>query len=127
MIAPLPGDCFYFDPDRQANVHLWVVLTVYASDHIDDSLAIIVSITSMKPGADRACVLRSDDGDAHGFVKHESYAYYERCREVEAVELLRRREDRRSPVAPTLLARLRDGLHKSPFAPRWAKSRVPRQ
>ena len=122
----VPRDTFYIDPQGGTNHHLWIVLAVYTPDLSYDEFAIIVNITSMKKGADTTCILRPDDRDAHGFVTHESYAFFGACLDVETTKLLALSAQRRDPIPHTLLARLRIGLHKSPYTRRGIKSKVPR-
>ena len=120
------GDTFYFDPEGGSNVHLWVVLSVFRPDYSHTDHAVIVSVTSMKTDADRTCILRPNDRDAHDFVCHESYADYGRCRDTEVYELEKRTDRKRRPVSPALLDRLRNGLHESPRTRRGMKANVPR-
>jgi len=121
-----PGDTFIIDPNGGTNVHLWIVLAVYKPEFSYDEFAIVVNITSMKKGADMTCVLRPDDRDAHGFVTHESFAFFGGCIDVEVAKLQDLSAHRRDPVSPDLLSRLRAGLHKSPHTRRGIRSKVPR-
>ena len=111
----------------RGNPHLWVVLSVFTPENVYEEWSVLVSITSMRRRADTTCVLRPSDPDMHEFVTHDSYVLYEKAREIEVGTLALLSDERRPPVTPSLLARLRSGLHRSPFASPAKRSRVPQQ
>jgi hypothetical protein len=92
-----------------------------------DQHAVIVNITSMTIPrfADRTCVLSPTDEDAYEFVKHESFVFYAEAREIEVAELEKLEAKRKRPVSPSLLSRMRAGLHQSRQTRRGFKIRVP--
>lgn len=109
-----PGDAFHFDPDGRNQPHLWVVLHVYRLELDDTEWALIVHITTVNQGTredQKACLMRVSDVDRYPFVHHDSCAHYGGILEVEIANL--RKHPARQAVSPSLLARLRDGLHRS--------------
>lgn len=121
-----PGDTFVIDPDGGSNAHLWIVLAVYRPDLAYEDWALIVSITTLAKAksVDSACVLNVGD---HPFISHESFAYYQRMREVELNILAACVTSGRQPCLQDLLTRLIEGLHRSRFTRRGFKSRVLRK
>lgn len=121
------GDAFLINPSNTAVVnHLWIVLSVYTPDYALAACATIVNVTTCDRFTDTTCILTPRDPDAHPFLRHRSYVFYGGLREVEAGDMdildpLRKQ----TRAAPSLLSRMREGLHRSPFTPRGFKAKVP--
>lgn len=118
-----PGDAFVIDPDGGSNAHLWIVLGVYQPDMVYEDWGLIVSITTLAKAkfVDSACVLNVGD---HPFISHESFAYYQRLREVELTTLAKFATAARQRCSADLLKRLIQGLHQSKHSKRGHKARV---
>jgi hypothetical protein len=122
------GAAFLIDPAGGSNDHLWIVLTIYKPDHSYEWYALIANVTSASNRfVDKTCLLRTDDADRHEYVRHESYVYYAEMKEIEVERLAKLGAARaHEPVCDALLARIRDGVHRSPRTPRGHRALVPR-
>jgi hypothetical protein len=121
-----PGDTFVIDPEGGSNAHLWIVLAVYQPDLSYEDWVLIVSITTLDRAkfVDSACIVNAGD---HPFISHESFAHYQRMRELELSTLAACVTSGRPPCSQDLLTRLIEGLHRSQFTRRGFKGRVPRK
>lgn len=100
------------DPQRK---HLFIVLT----DPFDDtgngiSRVLLVSISSLRDGCDRACILKPGD---HPFIKHESFVVYRSARIEEAGKIVSAVHNNifqaHHPVSEQVMLRICQGLETS--------------
>ena len=117
------GDTFLI-PKRGADVeHLWIVIT----EPDADANAVCGSVTTKRSYSDTTVVL--DVGD-HPFINHESVIHYADARILDlqtvqaALDAHIRAFTCRShkPCSPGLLARVQDGLLKSPYPTKGIKA-----
>jgi hypothetical protein len=122
-----PGDTFRGDPSAlgtAGGAHLWIIVDVYTPELDTCVLAVMVNATSNIPGAgDTSCVLEKGD---HPFIHHRSYVFYLKTYEISVTELQALKLPADEPVSPSLLTRIRQGLHKSTFTKQRFKDNVPK-
>ena len=103
------GDTFRLQ--RVADRHTWVILS---DPEIDDQHVLFVSFTGYYPGMDPSCIVEVEE---FSILDKRSCIYYEDIKEasVTALETLRiaGKLQKRTPVSPELLARIRDGVSLS--------------
>ena len=107
------GDCFLAGESDEEKLHLRVVVTSPVAGEV-----IVVSITTRRRNSESLVVLLPG---AHPFIQHESVvAYrYSEIRTVESIEaaLKNGQAQRREPMPPDALRRIRAGLRDSDHTP----------
>lgn len=113
------GTAFLNRSDEVITAHLWVIVSDPAAD---PERIILTNLTTRRSGSDETCVLEPGD---HPFVKHPTVIHYRQARLVglASLEKLLRNGDIRlaEGFSPEVLARIRAGFFRSPFAPRECK------
>jgi hypothetical protein len=116
------GDTFLIPKRGSEAEHLWIVIT----EPDENGQAVCVNITSRNNESDTTVVLRPGD---HSFVKKESVVYYVDAQVLDLAKVAAAIKAKpRSYVCtlhdscePELLARIQEGLQRSPFCPNGIK------
>lgn len=110
------GDAFLGGGQLHGADHLWFVIDK-PEDH--DDVALIVNVSTLRPGAETTCVLSQGE---HPFLKHISYVRYSSAREVKVSELQNAVKigllKPHQAASTTLLQKIRAGAWVSPHLPR---------
>lgn len=107
------GDTFIHTRATGLLPHLWAIIsdTERSAEHV-----VIVSLTTWSKDKDASCTLEAPD---HPFVKHPTCVSYRDARMVTTADLVRLEQqrliDRREPLMPAVLDRIRAGAGCSPF------------
>jgi hypothetical protein len=117
------GDTFLIPKRGTDTEHLWIVIT----EPDADANAVCVSVTTKRSYSDTTVVLSVGD---HPFVKHESVIHYADARilDLRTVEAALDANTRsfvcvsHKPCSDSLLARVQDGLLKSPYPTKGIKA-----
>ena len=99
--------------------HSWIIV----SDPIhDEHNVLFVNLTSWKPEKDESCILERGE---HPFITHKSIISYPDARVTSVADLSALSEVNqiylKEPVSAPVLARIREGLRKSPQSKRGHK------
>jgi hypothetical protein len=78
------GETFYGGGEVHGADHLWIVIN---DPQAHNGTALIVNVTTLRPGADTTYVLRRGD---HPFIQHDSYVRFSSAKEASSrdIELL---------------------------------------
>jgi hypothetical protein len=122
-----PGDTFVFDPDGTNQQHLWVVVATYMPEFETVYFAIIAFVSTVNGRtieADRACILRKFDDDAHPYIHNDSYVVFGRMKVVECEKLPK--ASVHEPVCLELLQRIQRAAHSSKMTKKGMKEYIPK-
>lgn len=114
-----PGDAFLLVA-QTVSKHLWVVVS---NPVADPERVVLVNLTSHRADKEDTCILMPGD---HPFIAHKTVICYERARATSLSKLVEvHRENqivRQQPFSDDVLARIRDGLFRSIYAPKELKT-----
>lgn len=112
------GDAVVLPQPRNPIPHLWILLT--SPD--PDGCAVVVNLTSLRPGADQSVKLSSND---HPYIHKPSVISFADARIANVVLLEKKIAEvgghRERACSPQLLERIRSGALSSPNTPRKIK------
>ena len=107
------GDTFLGGKEVHGEDHLWIVIND-PSAHV--GVALIVNVSTLRPNAETACLVRRGE---HPFIKHDSYVRYASTRRANAADLDKLvkagRLKSHQPASENLLEKLRAGAKASPL------------
>jgi hypothetical protein len=102
-------------PGGTAIPHLWIVVT---EPDPENSLAVIVGVTTLRRGADQTVILRRGD---HPFLRHDSVVFYGDAQTADVGKMKKNIAAgtilRQQPCSRELLKLIQDGLLASEFTP----------
>ena len=100
--------------------HLWVVISDPA---LDENCVLAVNFTTLRPRSDKTCVIHPGE---HPFITHDTCVQYLGCQKMKLgtleEQLNRGQIEKKEPLSPVLLERIRQGITKSIHTPGFAKA-----